>query len=83
MMICWISSKLLNFVCKNYDIPSDTMDIYQYVIEITISSMLNITLVLLCAVLFGDIFSGIVYLLIFIFSAFFYRRISRFYIFSM
>lgn len=66
-MICRLSFKILTFISKYMDIPSEMKDIYQYGIEITFSSMLNIILILLCSLFLRDIFSGLTYLFIFIF----------------
>ncbi len=66
-MICRLSSKILTFVSKYVDITSEMNDIYQYGIEITISSILNIILVLLCSLFLSDFFAGLTYLFIFVF----------------
>ena len=66
-MICRLSSKILTFVSKYVDITSEMNDIYQYGIEITISSILNIILVLLCSLFLSDFFAGLPYLFIFVF----------------
>ena len=65
-MIVKLSQIITKFLDRNISIESDMIDIYQYGIEITLSSMLNITLVLLAAVLTGNIFTGIVFLAVFI-----------------
>ena len=66
-MICRISLKILTFISKYITIPPEMKDVYQYGIEITISSILNATLVLLCSLFLGDIFAGLTYLFIFVF----------------
>lgn len=66
-MICRISSKILTFISKYITITPEMKDVYQYGIEITISSILNATLVLLCSLLLSDIFAGLTYLFIFVF----------------
>lgn len=66
-MVCWLSSHVFNFLLHNLDIPSEMKEAYQYGIEITISSILNIVLILVCSFVVGDIFAGITYLFIFIF----------------
>ncbi len=65
--MCWVSAKILSFVSKFVEILPEAMETYQYGIEIMISSIFNIILVLLCSLVLGDIWSGITYLLIFIF----------------
>lgn len=66
-MVCWISSKILSSISKFMEIPPEMKDVYQYGIEITISSIFNVILVLLCSLALGDVLTGIIYLLIFIF----------------
>ncbi|MDE7194164.1 MAG: accessory gene regulator B family protein [Oscillospiraceae bacterium] len=66
-MVCWISSKILVFISKFMEISPEMKDAYQYGIEITVSSIFNIILVLLCSMALGDIFAGITYLFVFIF----------------
>lgn len=66
-MICQISEKILEFTSEHLDISPEMKEIYQYGIEITISSMLNITLVLLCSLILGNFIAGLLYLSIFIF----------------
>ncbi len=66
-MVCWISSKILSFISKFMKISPEMKDVYQYGIEITISSIFNITLVLLCSLALGNVLAGITYLFVFIF----------------
>lgn len=66
-MICQISEKILKFTSKHIEISSEMKDVYQYGIEITLSSMLNMTLVLLCSLILGNFIAGLLYLSIFIF----------------
>lgn len=66
-MVCWVSSKILSFIFKFMEILPEMKDTYQYGIEITISSIINVMLILLCFFALGDIFAGITYLAIFIF----------------
>ena len=66
-MVCWLSTKILSFISNFMQIESDMKSIYQYGLEITISSVLNVMLVLMCSLVVGDIFTGIIYLFIFIF----------------
>lgn len=66
-MIKRVSSQILSFIYKYSDLSLEIKDIYQYGCEITLSSMLNIILILLCSILLGDIMTGLVYLFIFIF----------------
>ena len=66
-MICQISEKILKFTSEHLDISPEMKEVYQYGIEITISSMLNVTLVLLCSLILGNFIAGLLYLIIFIF----------------
>lgn len=66
-MINRISAKILNFISKYVNILPEMKEVYQYGIEITVSTILNITLVLSCSLILKDIFVGITYLFIFIF----------------
>lgn len=66
-MVCWLSSHVLSFLIKNTDISPDLKEAYQYGIEITISSILNIILILVSSLIVGDILAGIIYLFVFIF----------------
>lgn len=66
-MVCWISGKTLSFISKFVEVSPETKDIYQYGIEIAVSSVLNILLILLCSLALGNILAGITYLFIFIF----------------
>lgn len=65
-MIKSISDKLLSYMRNNTDIPDDMADVYRYGIEITISSILNIFLIVLVSLLMGHLMYGIVFLLFFI-----------------
>ena len=62
-----ISRAILTFVYNHSELPPDMMDIYQYGIEITLSSILNILFVLICSLILGNFISGIIYLFVFIF----------------
>ncbi|MCM1061639.1 MAG: accessory gene regulator B family protein [Eubacterium sp.] len=66
-MVRWLSAKILSFISKFVEISPEAKDVYQYGIEITLSSMFNIILVALCSLVLGDILAGMIYLFIFIF----------------
>lgn len=66
-MVCWISVKILTFISKFVKVSPQAKDVYQYGIEITVSSMFNIILVTLCSLALGNILAGMIYLFIFIF----------------
>lgn len=66
-MINYISKMITNFFLQQESISEDEKEIYQYGVEITISSILNILLVLLLSMLFRSLLSGIVFLMCFIY----------------
>ena len=66
-MINHISKMITNFFLQQKSISEDEKEIYQYGVEITISSILNILLVLLLSMLFRSVLSGIVFLVCFIY----------------
>ncbi len=61
-----ISVKVISFISKYVDITPEMIDVYRYGIEITISTILNITLVLLCSLILNDVFAGLIYLFVFV-----------------
>lgn len=66
-MINYISKMITNFFLQQESISEDEKEIYQYGVEITISSILNILFVLLLSILFRSLLSGIVFLMCFIY----------------
>ena len=66
-MVCWLSLKILSFISKFMEISPKMKDVYQYGIEITLSSIFNVILVFLCSLALGDILAGITYLFVFVF----------------
>lgn len=67
MMVQWLSSKIITFISKFMEISPDMREAYQYGVEITVSSIFNIILVLICSLALGDVLAGVIYLFIFIF----------------
>lgn len=65
-MIQLLTKKILAFITKNTKIPIDETDVYKYGIEITISSVLNIVLIIILSLLLGNFVSGICFLFCFI-----------------
>lgn len=61
-MIKQISKHIYNFMARHIKVDPELEDIYKYGIEITISTVLNIFLVMLAAVLLGSPLSGICHL---------------------
>ena len=67
-MIDYISNKMLSYLLKNDAISDDEDDRahYKYGIEITISSLLNIILVVILGIVFSEIELSAIFLLLFI-----------------
>ncbi len=65
-MIHLISDSLTRFMCKIMKIEDDMKDVHRYGIEITISSLLNIVLIILASFILSDIILGIIFLMVFI-----------------
>lgn len=61
-MIESVSLRIYDFVAKYVDIDEEMSDVYRYGIEITVSSFLNIVLVMILSLLLGDPLSGAVFL---------------------
>ena len=75
-----VVSGILNFLTEQEAIgkADEVQDFYRYGIEITISSMLNIVLVLLMGALTGHLLESVIYC-----CQGYYRRVSCRYIFQM
>lgn len=65
-MITSLSQRITEFLIREKSISEKDAEIYQYGVEITISSLLNIILVLLASAAAKNIISGIVFLSVFI-----------------
>lgn len=65
-MIHLISDSLTRFMCKIIKIEDDMKDVHRYGIEITISSLLNIVLIILASLILSDVILGIIFLMVFI-----------------
>lgn len=65
-MISKLSQKLLNYLLKQEVIDESNAEYYRYGLEITISSSLNILLVLLIVIIFGLLFEAVVFLAAFV-----------------
>ena len=76
-----VVSGILNFLTEQEAIgkADEVQDFYRYGIEITISSMLNIVLVLLMGALTGHLLESVIYYC----CQGYYRRVSCRYIFQM
>ena len=65
-MITRLSQRITEFLIHEKSISENDAEIYQYGVEITISSLLNIILVMLVSAVVQSIISGIVFLSVFI-----------------
>lgn len=65
-MIKKVAERITKFVCRGSNISSDMQDVYQYGIELTISTILNLLLIILVSAALCDIFSGLIFLAVFI-----------------
>lgn len=68
-MIEFLTNKLLKYISNKNIINSEDKDVvafYKYGIEITISSILNILIILIVSLLFNALIEGFIFLLIFI-----------------
>ncbi len=65
-MIKRLADTLTKFICSHINAPPEMADVYRYGFEITISSILNIILVLCCGIIMGDVLASVVYLFVFI-----------------
>lgn len=66
MLIEYFSNKILKYICNKKVIDNDEIDVYKYGIEITLSSVLNIFLILIIAAATNTLSVGIVFLIVFI-----------------
>lgn len=64
-MIKKISDRIAKFICKGSNISSDMREVYQYGIELTLSTLLNVFWIVLASVILSDIFSGLIFLAVF------------------
>ncbi|MBE6845650.1 MAG: hypothetical protein E7508_08090 [Ruminococcus sp.] len=65
-MIERLAEKITRFIYRNTTNDSEMFEVYKYGVEITISSFLNISLILLCSLVISDILAGIAFLISFI-----------------
>ncbi len=65
-MINLLTQQLLSFVKANANITEDEIEVYKYGIEITISSLLNIIIILILSLIFNNVISGLCFLFCFI-----------------
>lgn len=65
-MIATLSNKITSFLLQEKSIQESDYDIYQYGIEITISSILNVVLILLVSIITKTMISGMIFFSIFV-----------------
>lgn len=65
-MINQISETITQFFLHQESISEEEKDVYKYGVEITVSSLLNVILILLIGLLFDNLLSGAVFLVCFI-----------------
>lgn len=65
-MLQRLALKITNFIFKNVGLDLELFEVYKYGIEITISSLLNIILIIAASVVICDVISGVVFLTVFI-----------------
>lgn len=62
-----ISKNIVKFISKNMPIDDEEMlDVYKYGIEITLSSLINFVMIIVCSLLLGDLTAGLVFMVCFI-----------------
>ncbi|MDO5558383.1 MAG: accessory gene regulator B family protein [Oscillospiraceae bacterium] len=65
-MINLLTQHLLSFLKANINTTEDDIEVYKYGIEITISSLLNIIIILILSLIFNNVISGLCFLFCFI-----------------
>ena len=66
-MIARISSRIVKALIENSIIETEENEVYQYGIEMVISTTIVILIVLCCGILFGELLSSIVFFIVFAF----------------
>lgn len=62
-----ISQRILAFICRNMEVDEEIAEIYKYGIEISVSSLINLFLIIFGGLLLGDLPAGFVFMTLFIF----------------
>ena len=62
-----ISQKILAFICRNMQVDEEMKEIYKYGIEISVSSLINLMLIIFGGLLLGDLPAGLIFMILFIF----------------
>lgn len=62
-----ISQCIVNFIRRNMPVEDEEMlDVYKYGIEITLSSLLNLAMIIVCSLLLGDFAAGLIFMACFV-----------------
>ncbi len=64
-MIKKTAERIAKFICKGTAIPADMQEVYQYGIELTLSTILNVFWIVLASAVLSDIVSGLIFLSVF------------------
>lgn len=62
-----ISQKILDFICRNMTVDEEMAEIYKYGIEVSVSSLINLMLIIFSGLLLGDLPAGLIFMTLFIF----------------
>lgn len=61
------SQVIVNFICNNMTIEDkDMIEIYKYGIEITLSSLINLIMIILCSLILRDLIAGLIFMFCFV-----------------
>ena len=62
-----ISQTIVNFISQNIAVEDGEMlDVYKYGIEITLSSLLNLAMIIVCSLLLSDFAAGLIFMICFV-----------------
>ncbi len=64
-MIKKAAERITKFICSGTKITADMQDVYQYGVELTLSTILNVFWIVLASVVLSDIVSGLIFLAVF------------------
>lgn len=62
-----ISQRILTFICRNMEVDEEMAEIYKYGIEVSVSSLINLFLIIFGGLLLGDLPAGLIFMTLFIF----------------
>lgn len=63
-----ISQDIVDFICQNLAIDDEDMvEVYKYGTEITLSSLINLVMIMICSLLLRDLIAGALFMISFIF----------------